>query len=318
MRTREELDVIPNTTLGRIVLTAMGVGIGVAGPARAQEIEPVAGTAPSEGQRVVLVTGSTGGLGREVARRLAAEGDHVVVHGRDLERGTELVREIAEGTPGSARFYAADFGSLDEVRALARAVNRDYERLDVLVNNAGILLGGPRRLSEDGHELHFQVNYLADYLLTRELLPLLRRSAPARIVHVSSVAQQPIDFDDPMLDDGYSDGRAYAQSKLAQILFNFDLAEELRGTGVTTNAVHPATLMDTDMVLERSMVVRSSVQDGADSVMNLVDGEGLGSGLYFDETTPAEADAQAYDPEARRRLRELSRRLTGIGAGPGR
>ena len=166
-------------------------------------------------------------------------------------------RSRATTSSGSARFYQADFGSLDEVRALAAAVRRDYTQLDVLVNNAGILLGGPRRLSEDGHELHFQVNYLADYLMTFELLPLLERSAPARIVHVASIAQQPIDFDDPMLERGYSDGRAYAQSKLAQIVFSMDLADELEGTGVTTNAVHPATLMDTDMVLERSMVVRS-------------------------------------------------------------
>jgi NAD(P)-dependent dehydrogenase (short-subunit alcohol dehydrogenase family) len=277
-----------------------------------QELEAVAGTGPEEGQRVVLITGSTGGLGREVARRLAAKGDHVIVHGRNVERGTELVREIEAG-PGSARFYRADFGALDNVRALAGAVLRDYDRLDVLVNNAGILLGGPRRLSEDGYELHFQVNYLADFLLTHELLPLLRRSAPARIVHVASVAQQPIDFDNVMLENGYSDGRAYAQSKLAQIMFNFDLAGTLEGTGVTTNAVHPATLMDTDMVLERSMRVLSSVQDGADSVMHLIEADGLGSGGYFDRTSPADAHEQAYDQDARRRLRELSRRLTGVG-----
>jgi NAD(P)-dependent dehydrogenase (short-subunit alcohol dehydrogenase family) len=283
--------------------------------ARAQELEPVAGQAPEPGQRVVFVTGSTGGLGRVVALRLARQGDHVIVHGRNLDRGSELVDEIAAETSGSARFYAADLGSLDEVRGLAAAVRRDYTRLDVLVNNAGILLGGPRRLSEDGHELHFQVNYLADYLLTFELLPLLEASAPARIVHVASIAQQPIDFDDPMLEEGYSDGRAYAQSKLAQITFSMDLADELEGTGVTTNAVHPATLMDTDMVLERSMRVMSSVEDGADSVMNLIDGEGTGSGRYFDQLEPAEADPQAYDPDAQRSLRALSVRLTGVGGG---
>ena len=301
----------------RAPIIVLALTLGASAIAHAQELQPVTGVAPSPGQRVVFVTGSTGGLGRVVAHRLAAQGDHVIVHGRNVERGTEVVEEIAAGGSGSARFYQADLGSFDQVRALAAAVRRDYERLDVLVNNAGILLGGPRRLSEDGHELHFHVNYLAPYLLTFELLPLLKASAPARIVHVASIAQQPIDFDDPMLEHGYSDGRAYAQSKLAQIVFSMDLADELEGTGVTTNAVHPATLMDTDMVLERSMVVRSSVEDGADSLMNLIDGEGLGSGRYFDELTPTEADAQAYDPEAQRALRALSARLTGVGAPPG-
>jgi len=294
--------------IGPMVLAAAGFAAGGSGAVLAQEVHSTVGSGPEEGQRVVLITGSTGGLGRVVARRLAAKGDHVIIHGRDVERGTELVTEIEAG-PGSARFYRADFGALDNVRALANAVRRDYDRLDVLVNNAGILLGGPRRISEDGHELHFQVNYLAGFLLIHELLPLLQESAPARIVHVSSVAQQPIDFGDVMLEDGYSDGRAYAQSKLAQILFNLDLAEALEGTGVTTNALHPATLMDTDMVLERNMRVRSSVEEGADAVEHMIEAEGLGSGRYFDQTTPERAHAQAYDQDARRRLRLLSERL---------
>jgi NAD(P)-dependent dehydrogenase (short-subunit alcohol dehydrogenase family) len=260
-----------------------------------------------------LITGSTGGLGREVARRLASNGDHVIVHGRDLERGSELVAEIEGEGKGSARFYAADLGSFDEVRALARAVQRDYRRLDVLVNNAGIWLEGPRQLSADGHELHFQVNYLSGFLLTRELLPLLRESSPARVVNVSSIAQRPIDFDDVMLENGYSDGRAYAQSKLAQVMFTIDLAAEFKGTGVTVNALHPATMMDTDMVLERGAQARASVDEGAEAVMFLVDAPDLGSGGYFNQMVPARGNAQAYDEEARDRLRALAVRLTGGG-----
>ncbi|NNM04548.1 MAG: SDR family NAD(P)-dependent oxidoreductase [Gemmatimonadetes bacterium] len=278
-----------------------------------QELEAVAGSAPSEGQRVVLVTGSTGGLGREVARRLASGGDHVIVHGRSVQRGSELVAEIEEQGSGSASFYSADLGSFDEVRALSRAVLRDYERLDVLVNNAGIWLEGPRQLSVDGHELHFQVNYLSGFLLTRELLPLLRRSAPARIVNVSSVAQRPIDFDDVMLEEGYSDGRAYAQSKLAQVMFTFDLATELEGSGLTVNALHPATMMDTDMVLERGARARTSVDEGTEAVLHLVNAPDLGSGGYFNQMTPAQGNAQAHDEAARVRLRALAERLTGGG-----
>ena len=197
--------------------------------------------------RVVLITGSTSGLGREVARRLARSGDHVIVHGRDVDRGTALVEEIERETDGGARFYRADFASLDQIREFSEAILRDYDRLDVLVNNAGIWLESAdgRLVSQDGHELHFQVNYLAGYLLTDMLLPLLRKnttSAPSRIVNVSSGAQRPIDFGDVMLQQGYDPGRGYAQSKLAQVMFTFALAEELEGTGVTVNALHPATM----------------------------------------------------------------------------
>ena len=296
--------------IARVAIVLLATSVMVSLPASGQEIQPITGRSPVEGQRVVFVTGSTGGLGREVARSLAARGDHVVVHGRSVERGVELVAEIEAEGRGSARLYLADLGSFDEVRALARAIRRDYAQLHVLVNNAGIWLEGPRQLSDDGYELHFQVNYLSSFLLTRELLPLLRRSAPSRIVHVSSVAQQPIDFGNVMLEDDYNDGRAYAQSKLAQIMLTFDLAEELAGSGVTTNALHPASMMDTDMVLERGARARSSVHDGADAVMHLIEGDDLGTGGYFNQTTPTRANQQAYDEEARERLRTLAERLT--------
>lgn len=264
--------------------------------------------------RIVLVTGSTGGLGREVARALAASGAHVIVHGRNEERGDALVAEIEAGGVGSARFYRADLASFEEVRAFAQAIRRDYDRLDVLVNNAGVWLDSPERLlSPDGHEMHFQVNYLSGFLLTHELLPLLVASAPSRIVNVSSAAQRPIDFDDVMLEEGYSDGRAYAQSKLAQVMFTFDLARELEGRGVTAVALHPASMMDTDMVLERGARPRSSVQEGREAVMRAITSPDVRSGQYYDGLEPARANTQAYDDEARARLRRLSEELTGIG-----
>ena len=277
----------------------------VAAPAEAQQSRPRAG------QRVVLVTGSTDGLGREVALRLGAGGAHVIVHGRNRERGLEVVREIESGGAGSAAFYAADLASLAQVRTLAESILRDYDRLDVLVNNAGIWNNdAERRVSADGHELHFAVNYLSGFLLTRMLLPLLVESAPSRIVNVASGAQSPIDFSDPMIERRYSGSRGYGQSKLAQILFTVDLAEELAGKGVTVNALHPATLMATSMVRGAGMAARSTVDEGADAVMNLVTAPDLGSGGYFDGQRKAQANAQAYDAEARRRLRELSRELT--------
>ena len=265
-------------------------------------------------QQVILVTGSTDGLGREVARRLAAGGAHVIVHGRNVERGRALVAEIEAAGAGSARFIAADLASLDAVRTLAETILSEYERLDVLVNNAGIWLNrsNERQLSADGHELHFAVNYLAGYTLTRLLLPRLIESAPARIINVASGAQRPMDFDDPMLENGYSGGRAYAQSKLAQVLFTVDLARELEGSGVTVAALHPATLMDTPMVREAGVAARSTIDEGADAVMHLITGPDITSGGYYDGLRPARAHAQAYDAEAHAMLRRLSRQLTGV------
>lgn len=268
-----------------------------------------AGVAPGPDQEVVLVTGSTSGLGREVALRLGALGAHVIVHGRDEERGMAVVDEINRG-PGSARFHAADFASFDNVRALAHAVLTEYDRLDALVNNAGFGSAPDERwISEDGHEFRFQVNYLAPFLLTDLLKERLVASAPSRIVNVSSLAQAPIDWDDVMIENDFSGRRAYGQSKLAQIGHTFDLHEELAGSGVVVNALHPATYMPTGMVQRLGVTPRATIDEGADAVMQLVVGDVEG-GQFFNQLTPQRAHAQAYDVESRRMLRELSRRLT--------
>ena len=269
-------------------------------------------TTPRPGQQVALVTGSTSGLGHELARRLGSMGMHVIVHGRNRERGMEVVGAITNEGVGSARFYRADLASFEQVREFGEAVLRDYERLDVLINNAGIASApNGRALSEDGHELIFQVNHLSHFLLTRMLLPRLLESAPSRLVNVSSGAQQPIDFDDVMLENGFSGGRAYAQSKLAQVLFTFDLAEELEGSGVIVNTLHPATYMDTPMVTRGGRTPRTTVAQGADAVMQLVTSPDIGSGGYFNGLRRSRANAQAYDEEARARLWSLSEELTG-------
>jgi len=269
----------------------------------------------TEGRQIVLVTGSTDGLGREVALRLGASGAHVIVHGRNIERGLAVVHEI-ESSSGTARFIQADLASLAQVRELVEIVTRDYDRLNLLVNNAGIGRGqdnAPREVSADGHELRFAVNYLSHFMLTRSLLPLLRAGAPSRIVSVSSAAQTPIDFDDVMLEGPpYAGERAYAQSKLAQIFMTFDLAEELEGTGITANAVHPETYMDTSMVRERGGTAFATVDEGADAVMNVITSPDAGNGQYFNILEVGRANSQAYDPEARARLRELSLELTGL------
>ena len=232
------------------------------------------------------------------------------------ERGESLLATIRQAG-GTGAFYPADFTALAEVRALAEAISRDHEKLDVLLNNAGIGTserGEGRQTSQDGYELRFAVNYLAGFLLTRLLLPRLKAAPHGRIVNVSSAGQQRIDFADVMQMRGYSGVRAYCQSKLAQILFTVDLAEELEGTGITVNALHPATYMDTTMVRLSGVTPINSVDTGADAILQLVSAPQLESktGLYFDGLRPSRADGQAYDAGARRQLRALSFELAGL------
>jgi NAD(P)-dependent dehydrogenase (short-subunit alcohol dehydrogenase family) len=240
----------------------------------------------------VLVTGATDGHGRRVALDLAAEGWTVLVHGRNAERGEQVAREAGNG----ARFVPADLASLDAARALAGEVGE----LDALVNNAGIA-SGERRESADGIELTFAVNYLAHVALTDALLE--RRPIP-RIVNVASIGQAPIDWDDPLLERSYEGFRAYAQSKLAQIMWTFDLAER----GLRADALHPATLMDTTMVRGSFRRVQSTVEEGAAATVRLLHDDD-GAGRYFDRTREARAHPSAYDPDERARLRELTAEL---------
>jgi NAD(P)-dependent dehydrogenase (short-subunit alcohol dehydrogenase family) len=269
--------------------------------------------------RVALVTGATDGLGRGVAERLAAAGLTVHLHGRDADRLERTRAEIAAAT-GNERLptHRADLASLAQVRSLAREVEASTDALHVLVSNAGIGSGRPalttRQESEDGYELRFAVNYLAGFLLIMGLLPLLRRSAPARIVEVASLGQAPIDFDDPQIEHDYSGSRAYAQSKLAQISFGFELAERLGpDSGVTVTSLHPSTKMPTKIVLEQHGESIDALEDGIEATVRLAIGaevEGV-TGVLYDRFEQARAQDQAYDAEARRRLWDLSLELTG-------
>ena len=269
--------------------------------------------------KTVLITGSTDGVGRYVATRLAAAGAKVLVHGRDAARAKMLMDEIKRAGGAEPAFYPADLSSLAETRRLAEAVLADHRRLDVFISNAGIGSqneGPARQTSKDGHELRFAVNYLAGFLLARLLLPLLRASAPSRIVNVASLGQHPIDFDDVMIASGYSGSRAYAQSKLSQIMFTIDLAEELKGSGVTVNSLHPATYMNTTMVRAGGITPISTVEQGGEAILHLVTGDDVAnkSGLFFNGMNEARANPQAYDAAARKRLRTLSLELAGLPA----
>jgi NAD(P)-dependent dehydrogenase (short-subunit alcohol dehydrogenase family) len=267
--------------------------------------------------KTALVTGSTDGVGQLVALDLARRGARVIIHGRTPGKVERVLAELRPAAGPAARLEgcAADLASLAAVRRLAADVTAMTQRLDLLINNAGIGFGrdrAQREVSVDGLELRFAVNYLAGYLLTRLLLPIVSREG-GRIVNVSSIGQHPIDFADPMLTRGYEGTRAYRQSKLAQIMFTFDLAAELAGCGLTVSCLHPATLMNTTMVAESGMTPMSSVEEGVAAVLHAATADALAgrSGLYLDGIREARANAQAYDAEARRKLRELSRDLTG-------
>ena len=295
-----------------IIVSLFLLSLCVSTTSRAQD----AGNYPDMSGKTILITGSTDGLGREVATRLGKLGAHMLIHGRNAERGAEVVAEISNNG-GSAQFYQADFGSLDNVRKMAEAIKRDHPELDVLVNNAGLgsgFAGGERRESEDGYEMLFQVNYLAHYLLTELLLPTLMASVPSRIINIASRSQLAINFDDFNQENEHSGRTAYRISKLAQVMHTFSYAELLEGTGVTFNTLHPASRMGTTMVLQTPGPVRSTIDEGANVVMYVVTSPELEgrTGIYFEQYDEGRAHEQAYDKDARKLLDKMTRDLLGL------
>lgn len=269
-------------------------------------------------QQTILITGTTDGLGKQTALALAAQGATVLLHGRDQQRLEATRREIQDKIGNThLETYLADLASLADVRNLAESVQAHHPQLDMLINNAGVgggkLVGGKREFSRDGYELRFAVNYLAPFLLTHLLLPSLRAGQPSRIIHVGSVGQSPLDFDDMMFERCYNGLDAYRRSKLALVMFTLDLAELLKDEAVTVNCVHPASLMNTRMVRESIPFTQSTVEEGLRSVMYLATSPKLDhvTGKYFDQLREARAHPQAYDVVARKRLLEISEQLTG-------
>jgi NAD(P)-dependent dehydrogenase (short-subunit alcohol dehydrogenase family) len=268
--------------------------------------------------RTILITGATDGLGRALADGLAAEGAQLILHGRSREKLELAAAEIAREHGGAApAIVVADLADLEQVRDLSAQVANVTDQLDALVSNAGIGSGEPegrsRRLSADGYELRFAVNYLAGFDLALRLLPLLAASPAGRIINVASLGQHPIDFGDVMLEHDYSGARAYGQSKLAQIMSGFFLAERLAARAITVNSLHPATYMPTKMVLEEIGHSIDTLEVGEAATRRLVSDPSLANttGRFFDRTREAHANAAAYDPDVRSRLWQLSLELTG-------
>lgn len=273
----------------------------------------------SNRSRVYLITGANAGVGRATAERLAETGAQVVLVCRDRGRGEAARREIVAATGNKGvELLIADLSSQRQVRELAAEFLSRYERLDLLINNAAVL---PRRrqVTADGLEQQFAVNHLAPFLLTNLLLDILRRSAPSRVVTVSSEAHREgrIDFADLQGERSYRRLRAYRQSKLANILFTRELSRRLQGSGVTANSVHPGVVA-TKLLFSgwRSAgLVRPflrSPEGGARPVSYLaLSPEVAGiSGRYFVDRRPVEPSSRAQDPETAKRLWEVSEELT--------
>ncbi len=277
------------------------------------------------GGKTVLVTGGTSGIGKATAVAMAAMGADVVVTGRDPERGGRAAEEIrAESTGGSVELILADLAVQSEVRRLAEDFRERHDRLDVLVNNAG-LVQSTRTETPDGIEMTLAVNHLAPFLLTNLLLDLLKKSAPSRVVTVSSEAQRwgSMDFDDLQSRRRYSGFPVYGMTKLANIMFTYELAERLEGTGVTATCVHPGAVNTRFGANDRgpaTLLFRAfkpfmrTPEQGADTVIHLASSwevEGV-SGKYYADRKWIEPQEIALDPEARRKLWEASEELTGL------
>ena len=265
--------------------------------------------------KIVLITGSTDGIGKQTALELARLGATVLLHGRNAERGQKALAEVRKVTGSeSLDYFAADLSSLKQVRALAAQVREKYDRLHVLVNNAGVYMQ-ERRLTEDGLETTFAVNHLAHFLLTHLLLDLLKKSAPARIVNVSSGLHHSarVDLDDLQGEKRFSGFSAYCLSKLGNILFTYELAERLAGTGVTVNALHPGGIA-TKLLRAASGSSGASLEEGAATPVYLASAPEVENvtGEYFVRKRAAPSSPLTHDVKLRREFWAISERLAGI------
>src|ERR687894_749095 len=279
------------------------------------------------GEKVCLITGATSGIGKATAMGLANMGASVVMVGRDRGRGEAAIAHIKEKSGNaSVDLMLADVSSQEEIRRLADEFKEAYPRLDVLINNAGVFRS-ERITTADGLEMTFAINHLAYFLLTNLLLDVLKASAPSRIVNVSSGdhSNGTIDFDDLQGKKGYKGAKAYSQSKLANVLFTYELARKLEGTGVTANCLHPGvvgTNLGSGVSGFFGFMVRAlrplmiSPEKGAQTSVYLASSpevEGVSS-RYFVKKAETRSSDESYDERIARRLWEVSAELTNLPA----
>jgi retinol dehydrogenase 14 len=277
------------------------------------------------GGKVCLITGTTSGIGKATAMGLASMGASVVMVGRDRGRGEAVMADIKEkSTNSSVDLMLADLSSQEQIRRLADDFKEAYPRLDVLINNAGVIRS-ERITSADGIEATFAVNYLAYFLLTNLLIDVLKASAPSRIVNIASGEQRngTIDFDDLQGEKGYKGAKAYSQSKVATVLFTYELARRLEGNSVSANCLHPG-VVGTNLgsgvsgvfgFMVRAMTpLMKSPEKGAETSIYLASSKEVESlsGGYFVKKAEARSSDVSYDERLARRLWEVSADLTNL------
>ena len=275
--------------------------------------------------KVCMVTGANSGIGKVTAEKLVEQGAQVVMVCRNREKGEKAMADIKQGSRiGNVELFLSDLASLASVRELVRAFEESHDALHVLVNNAG-LARVRRSVTGDGFETTFQVDYLSHFLLTNLLLDLLKKGRPARIVNVSSVGHfgGHIDFDDLQMEKGYGVMKAYSRAKLAQVLFTYELARRLEGTGVTANCLHPgavatniwgANLGPLSFLGRLSRMFLTSPEDGARTSVYLASSpevEGV-TGRYFDQGNEKKSSAESYDRAVAEKLWDISAMMTGL------
>lgn len=261
--------------------------------------------------KTILITGSTDGIGKLAAIKLAKEGHIIYVHGRSQEKLSAAISKIKDGSQNeNIKGYIADFSDLDSVKQMAQQVNNEVPHIDVLINNAGVF-NSPDSQNKDGYDLRFVVNYLAPFLLTRELIPLLEKGAEPRIINLSSAAQAPVSHEALKGKKSLNVNESYAQSKLALTMWSFYLAKELQD--ITVIAVNPGSLLNTKMAIEAYATHWSSADKGADVLYDLAVSEkhkGL-TGKYFDNDNGnyAQAHPDAYNQSEIGKLIEMTKSL---------
>lgn len=258
----------------------------------------------------ILITGATDGLGKHLAERFALQGAFVLLHGRNKEKGNKVVEELIQMSKNeNLQYYNGDFSSLQEVKSLSENILHEHNHIDVLINNVGIgadMKTNKREISANNIELRFAVNYVAHVLLTKRLLSSLSGGI-SKIINVASVGQEQINFSNIMLEKNYDGFKAYKQSKTALIMYTFDLAERLMEKEIKVNAIHPATFMNTKMVLDDIGYSLSTIEDGVNAVESLLYAETTGK--YYDGKNLSKAINQTYIKEERDTLKSITWKL---------
>lgn len=263
----------------------------------------------------ILVTGSTDGIGKQTASELAQMGGYILVHGKNEKKVTMTVDYIKKSCSHDNIYgYIADFSRLSEVRKLSEIIHSNHDKLDVLINNAGVFIN-QRTVTEDGYEATFAINHLAPFHLTNLLLDLLQKASPSRIVNVSSVAHHRANPDllNLMTEKDYDGYSAYALSKLANILFTYELAERLKGENITANCLHPGVI-STKLLKEGFGITGESISEGADTSVYLASSPDVDNitGKYFIKRKITPSSPATYDTSIRKYLWSMSEKLVGL------